>query len=111
LSALTELGKEKGYELVSVLPFNAIFVRKDFFPIYEISDNRPETLRVHKDLITYIFMGFDGTIFLRGLRKLSWHGIELSEAKFQILPKFLRKYPSNYSKVERFLFNLLFKNR
>src|SRR5687767_9199383 len=32
LLALTGLGREKGYELVSVLPYNAIFVSREYFP-------------------------------------------------------------------------------
>ena len=109
LMALTELGVEKGYELVSVLPFNAIFVRSEYFPIFEISDNSPSTLRTHTQAITYMFSGYDGRIILRGHRRNDWHDIEIIEDDIQILPKFLQKYPLNYNGVERFLFNLLYK--
>jgi hypothetical protein len=111
LSALTELGMNKGYELVSVLPFNAIFVRKEYFPIFEISDNSPGVLRTHTQAITYMFSGYDGRIILRGHRRNDWHNIEISEDAVQILPRFLRKYPLSYNKVEKFLFNFLYKNR
>ncbi len=111
LMALTELGVEKGYELVSVLPFNAIFVRREYFPIFEISDNSPSTLRTHTQAITYMFSGYDGRIILRGHRRNDWHDIEIIEDDIQILPKFLQKYPLNYNWVERFLFNLLYKKR
>lgn len=111
LSALTELGMDKGYELVSVLPFNAIFVRKEYFPMFEISDNNPSVLRTHTQAITYMFSGYDGRIILRGHRRNDWHDIEINENAVQILPGFLRKYPLNYNKVEQYLFNLLYKNR
>lgn len=109
LLAITELGKTKGYELVSVLPFNAIFVRKKYFTSFKISNNRTYVLRKNTELITYIFTGYDGTTFLRGHRRNVWHDIELSEAKVQTLPKFLRKYFYNYNWLEKFLFNFFFR--
>jgi len=44
LLSLVELGKEKGYELVSVLPFNAFFVRKEYYPLFQMETNSPEVL-------------------------------------------------------------------
>lgn len=111
LIALTELGLDKGYELVSVLPFNAIFVRREYFPIFEISDNSPSMLRTHMQAITYLFSGYDGRIILRGHQKNDWHDIEINEDAVQVLPKFLQKYPLNYNRIEEFLFNLLYKKR
>lgn len=111
LIALTELGREKGYELISVLPFNAIFVKREYFPVFEISDNRPSTLRTHTQAITYMFSGYDGRIILRGHRRNDWHGIEIREDVLQVLPKYLQKYPLNYNRIEEFLFNLLYKKR
>lgn len=103
LLSLVELGKEKGYELVAVLSVNAFFVRKEYFPLFEIADNRPEILRANSDFVTYLFSGYDGQIFLQGFKKLPWHGIELSEERMQSLPKFLRKYPCNYNLMEKML--------
>jgi hypothetical protein len=45
LLSLIELGKEKGYELVSVLSCNAFFIDRRLYPRFEIEDNRPDTLR------------------------------------------------------------------
>jgi hypothetical protein len=106
LSSLVDLGKEKGYELVAVLPYNAIFVKSEYFPLFQIEDNRPEVLRTNLDKITYLFIGFDGTIFLHGCKMLPWHGIKLKESHFQVLPRFLRKYPGNYSKIEKICFSI-----
>jgi hypothetical protein len=104
LRALTELGKSKGYELVSVLPINAIFVRSEYFHLFGIRDNRPEALRKDADLVTHLFSGYDGRVFLRGGRKLPWHGVELKESEFQPLPEFLRRFPGEYTRVKRLFF-------
>ncbi len=66
LSALVRLGKEKGYELICVLAFNAIFVRKEFFGLFDIVDNSPYTLRKNVDHVTHIFSGYDGRLIFQG---------------------------------------------
>lgn len=101
LLSLVELGKEKGYELISVSDFNAFFVDSKYYPLFEIDDNRPEVLRQNLSEITYVFVGYDGTVFLRGSKKLLWHGLPLKESKIQHLPKFLRKFPDRYNTFER----------
>jgi hypothetical protein len=106
LSALADLGRSKGYELVCVLTFNAIFVRSEYFPLFEIEDNRPEVLRADLDLITYFFTGYDGTVFLRGAAWLPWHDLPLEESRLQALPRRLRGYPLDYSPFQRVLFRL-----
>lgn len=103
LLSLVELGKEKGYELVSVLAVNAFFVKSEYYPLFQIENNRPEVLRTNSDFVTYLFSGYDGQIFLQGLKKLPWHGLELNESKIQLLPGLLRKYPCNYSLLEKLL--------
>lgn len=104
LLSLIELGRKKGYELVSVLPLNAFFVKSEYYPLFQIEDNSPETLRTNFDLVTYLFTGYDGKVFLYGSKKLPWHGIELNESKIQPLPGFLRKFTGDYNIVERTLF-------
>lgn len=106
LLSLVELGKEKGYELVAVLPFNALFVRREYYPLFGLISNAPEVLRTNLDYITYLFSGFDGKIFLRGGCRLLWHGIDLNEARVQQLPGFLQKYPHNYTFVQRLGFKV-----
>lgn len=102
LLPLVKLGKEKGYELVAVSLVNAFFVKKEYFPLFEIEDNRPEILRTNLEYVTYLFLGYDGTLFLRGYRKSPWHeGLELDESRMQILPDFLRKYSQNYNEFEK----------
>lgn len=103
LLSLVELGKEKGYELVAVLSVNAFFVKSEYYPLFQIEDNRPEVLRTNLDFVTYLFSGYDGQVFLQGFKKLPWHGFEFHEERIQFLPKFLRKYPCNYNLVEKML--------
>lgn len=100
LLSLVELGKEKGYELVSVLPVNAFFVKSKYYPLFEIADNVPTVLRKDLSAITHLFSGYDGRIFLRGNMKLPWHLIEIKESKVQQLPRLFRKYPDNFRKID-----------
>jgi hypothetical protein len=101
LSALVKLGKEKEYELVCVTGGNAIFVRTQYFRLFEIENNSPENLRVDVSAVTHLFVGYDGTVFLRGQGVLPWHEkIPVSHSRIQNLPRFLRKYPKNYNKIE-----------
>jgi len=109
LAALVDLAKEKGYELVAVLPWNAFFIRSEYFSLFGIEDNSPETLRTDVSLVTHLFVGFDGHVFLQGSRRLPWHDMNLNEADIQPIPRFLRKHPGTYNKVEKGLF-LLFKH-
>jgi hypothetical protein len=106
LLSLVELGKKKGYELVSVLLFNAIFVKSEYYPLFQIESNAPEVLRSNLEAITYLFSGFDGRIFLHGYRRLPWHGIELDETQLQQLPRFLQKFPGTFTRLEHILFLL-----
>ncbi|MEM5810449.1 MAG: hypothetical protein QXP66_00940 [Candidatus Aenigmatarchaeota archaeon] len=105
LLSLVRLGKAKGYELISTCFVNAFFVKKEYFSLFDITDNSPEALQTHSDFITYIFWGYDGTIFLRGFKKSIWHhGLELDETKIQLLPPDLRKYPECYTNEEKELY-------
>ncbi len=106
LLSLVELAKEKGYQLVSVFPVSAIFVREEYFPLFEIENNDPAVLRKDLSFITYLCVAYDGAIFLAGNRTLPWHSLEIVETKLQYLPKFLRKFPERYNKVDWLLFDL-----
>lgn len=112
LLALVELGKEKGYELISVTDLNAFFVKSEYFPLFRIEDNSPFILRKSLDGVTYLFSGYDGKIFLSGCQMLCWHNIKIKQSKIQQLPKFLQKFPGNYNIIEKFLFVIhqLFQN-
>ena len=101
LLSLVELGKEKGYELVAVLQWNAFFVRSEYYPLFEVGSNAPEVLRTNLDAVTYLFSGYDGKVFLRGYCRLPWHKFPLSESCVQHLPWFLRRCPDSYTWLQR----------
>jgi hypothetical protein len=107
LLSLAMLGKEMGYELVSVLTCNAFFVKKEYFPLFSITDNSPQVLRTDLHTVTYLFSGFDGHVFLRGYNKLALHAIELHESKLQPLPKFLQKMRDQYGVLELAIYCVL----
>lgn len=102
LSAQAKLGKQKGYELVCVTEHNCIFVREEFFPLFGIEDNSIAALRPNEDMVTYIFNGFDGTVFVRGYGKLGWHNTPYREEKLQQLAKIMRRFPDVQGPVLRF---------
>jgi len=105
LSALVDLGKAKGYELVCVEGVNAFFVKSQYFPLFDIEDNSVATLRVDMSAITYLFVGYDGTIFLHGQKTMPWHcKLPLRASGMQRLPKFLRKFSDSYNTFERLAF-------
>jgi hypothetical protein len=102
LSAQARLGKSKGYELVAVTEHNCIFVRAELFPAFGIEDNSIAALRPNENMVTYVFNGFDGTVFVRGAGKLGWHNTPYRESKMQHLPKFMRKFPDTHGPFLRF---------
>jgi hypothetical protein len=104
VSAIVSLGKDKGYELISIVGCNAIMVDAKYFPIFEISDNSIDTLWVNRDSITYLFVGYDGKVFIRGNQYLPWHDIKFKSSDVQLLPSILQKYPSSYGFFEKFIF-------
>ena len=107
LSALVALGKIKSYELVCVQGVNAFFVKSEYFSMFEIGDNSVSSLRTDRSAITYIFIGYDGTVFLRGCQAMPWHcKLPLVQSNFQRLPRYLRKFSDSYNKVERIVFGI-----
>ena len=101
LLSINNLGKEKEYELVAVTKLNAIFVQSKYFSLFKIKDNSIQKLRTDYTHVTYIFNGYDGTVFIRGCGELTWHGIPYSEKQVQQLPKWLMEYPGNSSPWKR----------
>lgn len=86
LLSIDKLAKSKGYELVSVTKNNAIFVDKNYFDLFGIEDNSVGTMMTDESMITHIFCGYDGTVFIRGYGKSPWHQIPYKESKMQLLP-------------------------
>lgn len=103
LLALVTLGKKKGYELISVVGVNAIFVKKELFPVFQIQDNSPESLFTDKSAYTRLFQLYDGTIVLDGCDMLLWHKKKIRPEDLQIVPRSKRYYPAkiNESRLVR----------
>jgi hypothetical protein len=107
LLALDELARAKGYQLVCVLPWNAFFVDDRYFAAFEIADNNPLVMRKDRSLITWFFVGYDGSVHLAGAKRMPWHGISIDVRKVQVLPRILRSYPDNYTGIQKLFFRLL----
>jgi len=101
LLSLSKLAKWKGYELVAATRLNAVFVEASYFGLFGIGDNSVDAIRTEQPLVTYVFGGYDGTVFIRGCGKLVWHGIPYSQARLQHMPRWLRQYPENYGVLKK----------
>lgn len=89
--SITKLGKLRGYELVATTKTNAIFVDSKYFGLFGIKDNSVRALRTDESSITYIFCGYDGTVFIRGYGKSPWEAIYYRESRMQLSPRWARK--------------------
>jgi len=92
LLAMIELGKKKGYELVSVTLVNALFVVCEEFEKFNIKDNDIDAMFDGSVYQSRLFQGYDGTLFVGGCSKLLWKDIPFSAEDIQILPPSERKY-------------------
>ncbi|MCA9008810.1 MAG: FkbM family methyltransferase [Planctomycetaceae bacterium] len=106
LSSVVRLGRQKGYELVSVTAFNAVFVRSEYFAAFGISDNRPETLRTDLSAVTWLFSGFDGRVILHGSQSLPWHKLPIRPSQVQQLPAIFRGHPHSFGRIRKSAFKL-----
>ena len=91
LLSIDKLARSKGYELVCVTTTNAVFVDSEYFDLFDIEDNSVSTMMTDKSFVTYIFCGYDGTVFVRGCGMLPWQQIAYKESRVQQLPKWARK--------------------
>ena len=72
LRAMIELGKEKGYQLVATTDFNAIFVRDEYFPLFEIEDNSIYEMHTPGAYEAVMFQFYDGTSGKGGMLEPLW---------------------------------------
>ena len=108
LLSLVELGKAKGYELVCVFDMNALFVRSEYYPLFGIVCNAPHVLRTSVQYLTWLYSGYDGQVLLSGLTLMMWHpGLHLNIEAMQPLPRWLRRPPHSYTRLQRWAYRLL----
>ncbi len=105
-ASLVKLAEQKGYTLAAVTPLNVFFVRTDLAS-HLLGDDRPtlDSLRDDSGVKNYVFSGYDGSIlFSQGAVTNPWNGLRFTEGAMQKLPRLLRRFPSDYSPVQRALF-------
>jgi hypothetical protein len=100
IQSITKLAKSKGYELVAVTA-NAIYVDARYFGLFGIKDNSVDRIWTDRSAITYIFCGYDGTVFLTGCCELPWQKISYKTSKVQQLPKWARKRVGDHNIFRR----------
>ena len=116
LLALVDLGKKKGYELISVNQENAFFVVKEYFPLFNIEDNSIRALK-HFSNPLHIFQLYDGTMVVQGSQALYYYGFSFDlNDRIQILPKYLRDahmpWSNRISKLHKIMYRLfIYLNR
>ena len=99
IKALVELGESKGYFPLASTACNLILIDTKYERIFP---ERPETIdELHTEkYTTQIWIGFNGELFLSNDLPLLWHSLTYSQRDVQVIPKFLREFPENYSKLQ-----------
>lgn len=103
--SLIHLADKKNYALVAVTVCNLIFVHHDV--IQHVVTDKPtlEDLRDDSNEKVFLFAGFDGTILSnKKLVQLNWHGVHQNISDIQYLPKPLRIFFGDYSKLHKLFF-------
>ena len=93
-----------GYDLIAST-HNNLFFKKNITNF--IVENKPslDELRDDTSIKNYVFYGYDGSVISSKLIELPWHRI--TKKNINILPNFLRKYPSDYNNLQKICFYLL----
>lgn len=111
--SLVNLGEQKGYELICVTDYNAIFVKSALFESFHIKNNSLTHLRPDKQQEYCLFQLFDGTFVVGGHKEMPWHSLPVRQDKFQILPKMFRAYPpeslSGFKQIMRRIWTYLYR--
>lgn len=102
LRAVFELGQSKGYRLVCTNLLNAFFVAEEHWTgdYCKMAADLPRFREAKTDPV-YVFSGYDGTVLLSSDTVLSWHSIPVRQGDVQVMPSFLRRYPDDYSLLQR----------
>jgi len=112
LSAVCDLGRQKGYDLIAVVGGNALFVLHEYASLFEIRDNSPRGM-FRSFANTRLFQSYDGTLFMAGNRELIWRHqrdrngeikrIHVTDADIQVLPEGLRVFQPRLTYRNTFL--------
>lgn len=96
MKAFIDLANRKGYELISVLDYNLLFIRNEFVQQMGLSPASPQELFTpfFDKYQTRIWQSMDGEIHLIGCDRMLWHNVSINPKKFQVLPRLLRFNPA-----------------
>lgn len=91
LRAITELARQKDYELICVNAENAFFVDRQYFPRFDIQDNSITALKYYREPLQ-VFQLYDGTLVFQGApsHRMIWYNLPTDFNRLQILPRFVR---------------------
>lgn len=84
LLAMIHLGKQKGYSLVCIIGMDAVFVLDKYYGLFNIPSNDIDSMFTPSQ--TFLFQGYDGTLFTAGMLLLCWKGLPFSHDQLQLLP-------------------------
>lgn len=106
--AIIELASAKGYSLAAVTTTNLILVdtlyRDAVIGAEEVHLDR---LRDDAHCKQYVFCGYDGTILSdKPHIRLLWHGVSVDLGSIQPLPRYLRRFSSDYTVPQKMAFGL-----
>lgn len=104
--AIYELALGKGYQLAASTTCNLILVGKPYWSALGLETANLAEIRDDSSARVFMFAGYDGSVHLSKPLELLWHGFSADESWFQVLPRSLRRFSSDYSLVERILFAL-----
>jgi hypothetical protein len=108
LAALFKLGQKKDYRLICANSLNGFFVASEYWSgDYAGSIAELGAFRASEPDPVYLFSGYDGSVLMSSEGDLSWHGLKVKQEDVQILPSWLRRYPDDYSKLQRLAFRFL----
>lgn len=105
LKAFVELAHKKGYRLISILDYNALFLREDLVLPMGLEPAKMETLfePFKTRYQTQMWQSMDGRIHLIGCDRLLWHNVNINPEKIQVLPRLLRINPAGTGVTRKIL--------
>jgi predicted O-methyltransferase YrrM len=108
VKALDDLARAKGYRTVALTVTNVIAVREELVEQVLGSDAPAIETLAPAEARQFLFRGYDGTLLSnRDRLPGTWHALPSTMADIQVLPRWLRRYPHDYTALQRAGFRLL----
>lgn len=104
--AIQDLATRMNYSVVAGTACNLFLLSNQFTEAINQPNLTLDVLVPRGEDPTYLFSGYDGTLLSnKSFIALNWHG-SFPVSSIQVLPKFLRVYSGDYSKVQQMLFRV-----